>query len=162
MGEMASLMSHELNQPLAAIASYATGSLNILQEATVTDPQLANSLHDAMQRIGQQAERAGKVIKSVHDFVRRRDQSRVEVAPRTLLDNVMPLVALQARKLGVRVEVRTYPDAGHGFIYDGSPARRPTAARAYRAMYRFLVEAGLKGPRARAPMLDEVRFRSAE
>jgi two-component system sensor histidine kinase DctS len=83
VGEMASLLSHELNQPLAAIASYATGSLNLLHEATVTDPQLASSLNDAMQRIGQQAERAGKVIKSVHDFVRR-DQSRVEVAPRYL------------------------------------------------------------------------------
>jgi two-component system, LuxR family, sensor histidine kinase DctS len=106
VGEMASLLSHELNQPLAAIASYATGSMNLLHEATLTDPQLATSLNDAMQRIGQQAERAGKVIKSVHDFVRRRDQSRVDVAPRTLLDNVMPLVALQARKLGVRVELR--------------------------------------------------------
>ena len=112
-GEMASLLSHELNQPLAAIASYATGSMNLLHEATLTDPQLASSLNDAMQRIGQQAERAGKVIKSVHDFVRRRDQSRVDVAPRTLLDNVMPLVALQARKLGVRVELRCANDLPH-------------------------------------------------
>ena len=113
VGEMASLLSHELNQPLAAIASYATGSMNLLHEATLTDPQLATSLNDAMQRIGQQAERAGKVIKSVHDFVRRRDQSRVDVAPRTLLDNVMPLVALQARKLGVRVELRCASDLPH-------------------------------------------------
>ena len=113
VGEMASLLSHELNQPLAAIASYATGSMNLLHEATLTDPQLATSLNDAMQRIGQQAERAGKVIKSVHDFVRRRDQSRVDVAPRTLLDNVMPLVALQARKLGVRVELRCATDLPH-------------------------------------------------
>jgi len=105
VGEMASLLSHELNQPLAAIASYATGSMNLLHEAPLEDPQLTSSLNDAMQRIAQQAERAGKVIKSVHDFVRRRDQSRVMVAPRTLLDNVMPLVALQARKLGVRVEL---------------------------------------------------------
>lgn len=113
VGEMASLLSHELNQPLAAIASYATGSMNLLHEATLTDPQLATSLNDAMQRIGKQAERAGKVIKSVHDFVRRRDQSRVDVAPRTLLDNVMPLVALQARKLGVRVELRCASDLPH-------------------------------------------------
>jgi two-component system sensor histidine kinase DctS len=113
VGEMASLLSHELNQPLAAIASYATGSMNLLHEAALTDPQLAGSLNDAMQRIGQQAERAGKVIKSVHDFVRRRDQSRVDVAPRTLLDNVMPLVALQARKLGVRVELRCANDLPH-------------------------------------------------
>ena len=110
VGEMASLLSHELNQPLAAISSYATGSLNLLQEGAVPDPELAESLTSAVQRIGQQAERAGKVIKSVHDFVRRRDQARESVKPRTLLDNVMPLVSLQARKLGVRVEVQCPDD----------------------------------------------------
>jgi two-component system sensor histidine kinase DctS len=110
VGEMASLLSHELNQPLAAISSYATGSLNLLQDAALQDAQLADSLGSAIQRIGQQAERAGKVIKSVHDFVRRRDQAREAVTPRALLDDVMPLVILQARKLGVRVEVRCAPD----------------------------------------------------
>ena len=105
VGEMASLLSHELNQPLAAISSYATGSMNLLQEAPLKDPQLAENLSSAIQRIGQQAERAGKVIKSVHDFVRRRDQAREAVSPRALLDDVMPLVILQARKLGVRVVV---------------------------------------------------------
>jgi two-component system sensor histidine kinase DctS len=110
VGEMASLLSHELNQPLAAISSYATGSLNLLQEAAVHDPQLADTLSSAIQRIGQQAERAGKVIKSVHDFVRRRDQAREAVTPRALLDDVMPLVSLQARKLGVRVAVHCPSD----------------------------------------------------
>ena len=110
VGEMASLLSHELNQPLAAISSYATGSMNLLQEAAAKDPQLAETLGSAIQRIGQQAERAGKVIKSVHDFVRRRDQAREAVKPRALLDDVMPLVILQARKLGVRVVVQCPPD----------------------------------------------------
>jgi two-component system sensor histidine kinase DctS len=110
VGEMASLLSHELNQPLAAISSYATGSMNLLQEAAVKDPQLADTLSSAIQRIGQQAERAGKVIKSVHDFVRRRDQAREAVTPRALLDDVMPLVILQARKLGVRVVVHCPSD----------------------------------------------------
>jgi two-component system sensor histidine kinase DctS len=106
VGEMASLLSHELNQPLAAISSYATGSMNLLQDVALQDAGLAEMLGSAIARIGQQAERAGKVIKSVHDFVRRRDQTREAVLPRTLLDNVMPLIILQARKLGVRVVVR--------------------------------------------------------
>ncbi|PIT75126.1 PAS domain-containing sensor histidine kinase [Limnohabitans sp. JirII-29] len=106
VGEMASLLSHELNQPLAAISSYATGSMNLLQDVALQDPTLADMLGSAIQRIGQQAERAGRVIKSVHDFVRRRDQAREAVLPLTLLDNVMPLIILQARKLGVRVVVR--------------------------------------------------------
>lgn len=102
VGEMASLLSHELNQPLAAIASYATGSMNLLQHA----PAPAADLQVAMARIAEQAERAGRVIRSVHDFVRRRDQAREAVAPQALLDAVAPLVNLQARKLGVRVESR--------------------------------------------------------
>jgi hypothetical protein len=44
------------------------------------------------------------VIKSVHDFVRRRDQAREAVPPQELLDAILPLVSLQARKLGVRVQ----------------------------------------------------------
>jgi two-component system sensor histidine kinase DctS len=117
VGEMASLLSHELNQPLAAISSYATGSMNLLQDAAVKDPQLVETLSSAIQRIGQQAERAGKVIKSVHDFVRRRDQAREAVTPRALLDDVMPLVSLQARKLGVRVVVNCSEDL-HAVLCD--------------------------------------------
>jgi two-component system, LuxR family, sensor histidine kinase DctS len=113
VGEMASLLSHELNQPLAAISSYASGSLNLLQDQIDkddTNPEtdhlaapLSEELLLAMRRIAEQAERAGKVIKSVHDFVRRRDRVREAVAPRALLAAIMPLLSLQARKLGVRV-----------------------------------------------------------
>lgn len=105
VGEMASLLSHELNQPLAAIASYATGSLNLLQHG----PQAVGDVELAMRRIAEQADRAGRVIKSVHDFVRRRDQARMPVRPEALLEAVLPLVNLQARKLGVRVETRVAP-----------------------------------------------------
>ena len=105
VGEMASLLSHELNQPLAAIASYATGSINLLQHA----PAPASDLQVAMRRIAEQADRAGRVIKSVHDFVRRRDQARELVGPEALIEAVLPLVNLQARKLGVRVDIRVPP-----------------------------------------------------
>ena len=157
VGEMASLLSHELNQPLAAISSYATGSLNLLSDekerqiknerlrgegpmmfakgprtrrhraagTAVSDARRAAhevtgegvniaDLQLAMSRIAEQAERAGKVIKSVHDFVRRRDQQREAVLPRALLDAVMPLVSLQAHKLSVRVVMEV--DAGVGTV----------------------------------------------
>jgi two-component system sensor histidine kinase DctS len=138
IGEMASLLSHELNQPLAAISSYAAGSLNLLREAsnssldnvrsagppqastapsggsavreaTSVGANISSDLQGAMSRIAEQAERAGKVIKSVHDFVRRRDQTREAVEPRALLDAVMPLVSLQARKLSVTVVIEVDP-----------------------------------------------------
>jgi two-component system, LuxR family, sensor histidine kinase DctS len=113
VGEMASLLSHELNQPLAAISSYATGSINLLKSRALAEAGDAEPLADletAMRRIAQQAERAGKVIKSVHDFVRRRDKEREAVKPRVLIEAILPLVALQARKLGVGVETRAAAD----------------------------------------------------
>lgn len=104
VGEMASHLSHELTQPLAAIASYASGSLNLLEQAG--DPGGADGdLAMAVRRIAEQAERAGQVIRSVHDFVRRRDRTREPVAPQALIDAVLPLVQLQARKLSVRIEL---------------------------------------------------------
>jgi two-component system sensor histidine kinase DctS len=102
VGEMASLLSHELNQPLAAIASYASGSLNLLEAPDETTPSM---LQQALTRIAEQADRAGRVIKSVHAFVRRREQQHETIAVDQLFEAVMPLVRMQARKTGVRVEV---------------------------------------------------------
>jgi two-component system sensor histidine kinase DctS len=101
MGEMASLLSHELNQPLSAIASYATGSLNLIETADAQTPQL---LEQALARIAEQAERAGRVIKSVHDFVRRREPQHEAIAANQLLDAVLPLMRLLARQSGTRIE----------------------------------------------------------
>ncbi len=107
VGEMASLLSHELNQPLAAISSYATGTLNLLDGAA--SDLRPGELHQAMRRIGEQAERAGRVIKSVADFVRRREQVREPVAPQSLFDAIAPLLGLQAKKLGIRVHTEISP-----------------------------------------------------
>ena len=110
VGEMASLLSHELNQPLAAISSYATGSLNLIGQHQnlpgQSNPPELNDLQMALERIAAQANRAGKVINSVHDFVRRRDQAREAVSPRAIVDAVLPLVQLQARKLHVQLTVQ--------------------------------------------------------
>ncbi|AVP56716.1 two-component system sensor histidine kinase NtrB [Pulveribacter suum] len=111
VGEMASLLSHELNQPLAAIASYATGSLNLLAPlpGDVPDAQDLEQVRGAVQRIAHQAERAGRVIKSVHDFVRRRPHTRESVPAQDLLEAVLPIIRLQARKLAVQVVVEIAP-----------------------------------------------------
>ena len=127
IGEMASLLSHELNQPLAAITSYATGSINMLdnaRQAARRVPALAGGggadddsasalplhaaqlLDEGLRHIADQAQRAGKIIKSVHDFVRRRDRAHEVIGAHTVLDAILPLVQLQARKLGVRIQVR--------------------------------------------------------
>ena len=104
VGEMASLLSHELNQPLSAIASYATAAMNLM-EREADDPQTPAMVREAIGRIAAQAERAGRVIKSVHDFVRRRDQAREALGVDELFDAVLPLVRMQARKSGTRIDV---------------------------------------------------------
>jgi two-component system sensor histidine kinase DctS len=110
VGEMASLLSHELNQPLAAISGYAAGSINLLHDPHHARTELNADLLGALHRMAEQAERAGKIIKSVHDFVRRREQVREAVSPQQLVDAILPLVNLQARKLSVRVQVDVAPD----------------------------------------------------
>jgi two-component system, LuxR family, sensor histidine kinase DctS len=115
VGEMASLISHELNQPLAAISSYAEGAINIVALSagkSIEDSQndakngfQGNSamLEEALQRIAVQAARAGRVIRSVNDFVRQREQQRETVSAQALLDAAMPLMQLQARKAGAHL-----------------------------------------------------------
>ena len=110
VGEMASMLSHELNQPLAAIASYASGSQNLLQADAAMPRAMGQQLSQALDHIADQARRAGLVIKSVHNFVRRRDQAREAVAAHTLIDSILPLVSLQARKTGVRLHLDCAPD----------------------------------------------------
>ncbi len=117
VGEMASLLSHELNQPLAAISSYAQGAINMIasnplnalanrQNNVQNDPESdRNGLTHALQSIVAQADRAGKVIRSVNDFVRRREGQREAVAPSKLIDAVMPLVSLHAAQADVLVLV---------------------------------------------------------
>ncbi len=107
VGEMASLISHELNQPLAAIASYASGTLNLLQR----DGSVATAdIDGAIRRIAEQADRAGRVIRGVADFVRRRDQVREDVAPQKLIDAIGTLLTLQAKKQGIRLAIEIAPD----------------------------------------------------
>jgi two-component system, LuxR family, sensor histidine kinase DctS len=108
LGEMASMLSHELNQPLAAIASYATGSLNLLE----TEPHALDiyEIKMALERIATQSQRAGQVIKSVNDFVRRREADRSAIAPKALFDAILPLLTLQARQYDIRLIVQASPD----------------------------------------------------
>jgi two-component system sensor histidine kinase DctS len=74
MGEMASTLAHELNQPLAAITSYNAGCLNKLESGNFTTAQLK----EALGKLAVQAQRAGHIIRRVHDFVRK---SEPKLAP---------------------------------------------------------------------------------
>lgn len=115
VGELASLLSHELNQPLSAISSYATGALNLLTQPgnAGANPPMGD-VADAMARIQVQADRAAKVIRSVGDFVRRRehqgDLARDTVSTQSLFQAILPLLTLQANREHIRIELDIPPD----------------------------------------------------
>ena len=122
MGEMASMLAHELNQPLAAISSYTTGALNILQQEennALTTSQstpdaipktVRQSLSEALEKAKQQAQRAAQVIRSVHEFVKKREASRALLSINALLQSVMPLIELQAHNAHIHVHYQIDPD----------------------------------------------------
>jgi two-component system sensor histidine kinase DctS len=111
MGEIASTLAHELNQPLAAISSYTTGALNLIENSAAKgirfDPEV---LKPALERASTQAQRAGHIIRSVHTFVKRREPSREPIAVQSLIDSVIPLVELQARQFFVAIQVNVAPN----------------------------------------------------
>ncbi|MBK7954489.1 MAG: PAS domain S-box protein [Candidatus Accumulibacter sp.] len=99
MGEMASTLAHELNQPLAAITSYNTGCLNKLESGNFTAAQLK----DALGKLAVQAQRAGHIIRRVHDFVRK---SEPKLAPCDLaeaIDDSIGFIEGAAKIRGVRI-----------------------------------------------------------
>lgn len=102
MGEMASTLAHELNQPLAAISTYASGCLNWLDQP---EPDLGE-LHDILERLSRQAERAALIVRRVHDFVRRSDPKREPVDVNALILESIALIEPDARKHSVRIEFR--------------------------------------------------------
>jgi two-component system sensor histidine kinase DctS len=107
MGEISSVLAHELNQPLAAISSYTTGALNMIERAGDADPSL---LRRALEQASAQAQRAGQIIRSVHDFVRQRGSERQPVAVGQVIEGIRALVELQAKRHFVVVETRIEAD----------------------------------------------------
>jgi two-component system sensor histidine kinase DctS len=111
MGEISSMLAHELNQPLAAISSYTAGALNVLGRAvdsgTAVDARL---LRGALEQANAQAQRAGQIIKSVHEFVRKREPERKEVAIQSVVEGIRALIDLQARQALVALRVQIPPN----------------------------------------------------
>jgi two-component system, LuxR family, sensor histidine kinase DctS len=105
MGEMASSLAHELNQPLLAISSYAAGSLHRLNEGTITSEELA----EVLAKLNSQAQRAGQIIRRIRDFVRKSEPKFATVDLAGLLREVTDFVAPEMRKHGVRFEQVDWP-----------------------------------------------------
>ncbi|RTL47598.1 MAG: PAS domain S-box protein [Rhodocyclaceae bacterium] len=104
MGEMASSLAHELNQPLAAIASYNTGCLNLL-EAAKDDPSKMElrDIESALRKSAEQAQRAGRIIRRIYEFVRRSEPRSEPLDVAELLEEVAGFVEADAKRKQVKL-----------------------------------------------------------
>ena len=108
LGEMASTLAHEINQPLTAIASYLKGCRRIL--GRMEGPEAA-MLADAVNQAAEQALRAGQVIRHLREFVSRGEGERhIEGLPK-LVEEASALALVGAKERGVRVGFAFDPDA---------------------------------------------------
>ncbi len=99
MGEMASTLAHELNQPLSAITNYVKGSARML-DAPAPDVQ---KIKDALGAAGAQALQAGEIIRRLRDFVSKGEtELRIESLPK-LIEEAAALALIGARQIGVKV-----------------------------------------------------------
>jgi two-component system sensor histidine kinase DctS len=99
MGEMASTLAHELNQPLAAITSYNTGCLNKLESGAFTRDELSG----ALTKLGVQAQRAGRIIRRVHDFVRKSEPKRAPCDLAEVIDDSIGFIESAAKIRNIRI-----------------------------------------------------------
>jgi PAS domain S-box-containing protein len=99
MGEMASSVAHELNQPLTAISNYCNGMISRVQEQRITQDELLG----ALDKTARQAQRAGQIIHRIRAFVKRSEPNPTlsEVAP--MVSNAIELADIELRRQQVRL-----------------------------------------------------------
>ncbi|KYG21302.1 histidine kinase [Bradyrhizobium sp. AT1] len=108
MGEMASALAHELNQPLAAISNYMKGSRRLL--AGSSDPN-APKVESALDRAAEQALRAGQIIRRLRDFVSRGESEKRVESLSKLIEEAGALGLAGAREQNVQLRFSLDPDA---------------------------------------------------
>jgi len=102
MGEMASSIAHELNQPLAAIANYAQGCVRRMSSPSYNPSQIIN----ALENISNQSKRSGDIIKRMRDFVRKGEPKRASTDINMIIQDSVQLANFEARKRGVYVHMQ--------------------------------------------------------
>lgn len=105
MGELTSSLAHELNQPLGAVASYLGGSLAMLRHGDEDRAELMATLTKASE----QTQRAGEVIRRVHEFVKKQEPRRVNLDLADMVEACRALIELQAKRKDIQVEIAASP-----------------------------------------------------
>ena len=99
MGEMASSVAHELNQPLTAINNYCNGMVSRIKANQISNDDLL----DALEKTARQAWRAGQIIQRIRAFVKRSEPNRTAADVAVLVSNAMELAEIELRRHHVRL-----------------------------------------------------------
>jgi PAS domain S-box-containing protein len=103
MGEMASSVAHELNQPLTAISNYCNGMISRLQENRIATDELLN----ALEKTSRQAQRAGQIIQRIRAFVKRSEPNVVASNVEQMISNAIELADIELRRHQVKLSSYT-------------------------------------------------------
>jgi PAS domain S-box-containing protein len=99
MGEMASSVAHELNQPLTAINNYCKGMVSRIKGQQISHADLLI----ALEKTARQAHRAGQIIQRIRSFVKRSEPNRTSADVATMVSNAMELADIELRRHNVRL-----------------------------------------------------------
>ncbi|MGB3069208.1 MAG: PAS domain S-box protein [Ottowia sp.] len=105
MGEMASSVAHELNQPLTAISNYCTGMISRIRNGSISEQNLL----DALDKTARQAQRAGQVVQHIRSFVKRSEPRRQLAEVSQMIDQVLELAEIEMRRRQVRLTRQIAP-----------------------------------------------------
>jgi C4-dicarboxylate-specific signal transduction histidine kinase len=106
VGEMASTLAHELNQPLAAVVNYSMGCVRRLRSGAQWN---VAELLEMMEKTAAQAERAGKVLQRVRGFVGRRAPALVRCDFNEVIRNIMPMLLNEAQQHSADISLELAP-----------------------------------------------------
>lgn len=104
LGEMASTITHEINQPLTAVTAYASTAIELMGQSKEVNK---NQLLEVFQKIATQAERIDRIIKNIRSFAKKRQTSLECISLKDVLQDSMELNKLVEKKyLGVKVRYK--------------------------------------------------------
>jgi len=113
VGQMASALAHELNQPLAAIVNYVQATRRMLQaSATPPSPRILETMDKAVA----QAARAGEIIQHLRSFIRKGETERTTEDLSKMVEEATALGLVGAKESGIKVQIDLSPDALPVFI----------------------------------------------
>jgi len=99
MGEMASSLAHELNQPLTAISNYSLGAVTRMRDGGVSNEELL----PALEKTAGQAQRAGNIIRRIREFVRRSEPRRRPTEVARIVEDAIGFADIEAAKKGIAI-----------------------------------------------------------